>query len=476
MDLLKTVFMKKNFTLLCLTVLLMTLTQSKAQKMDFTPLGGEFVFNHDHAVCLTHTQRSEIKTMLQEHVAQLKMENKLLFSETFQRGGNHVLFDWPVRKAPGVIYNDVWGISGYVDHNVNYPNQLTDYNCGTRTYDTAAGYNHQGVDIYTWPFSWKQMDNNEAEIVAAAAGQIIAKGDGRFDRSCNFNNNTWNAVYIMHADGSIAWYGHMKNGSLTSKTVGDMVEQGEFLGIIGSSGNSTGPHLHFEVYKDNSYTELIDPYTGSCNSLNTTSWWQSQRPYKNTNINAALTHSAPPVFPTCPQTEITNESDQFNVNQRVYFAVYLRDQIAGSQLSLRIIRPDGSIFETWNSSLTQDYNSSYWYWTNNNFTIEGEWKWQVSYMGQTVTHPFQVGTLKVNIPVKNTIAVYPNPFTDQVQINSDIAIQKVTVYDLLGKLVKSVTDNEKGVTELQLDYVNQGVYFIRAEDINGMWYTLKIVK
>ena len=128
--------------------------------------------------------------------------------------------------------------------------RLQDWNCGDRTYDTNGGYNHQGIDIFTWPFSFNQMDNNHAIAVAAADGIIILKTNGNFDRSCTLNGNTWNAVYIQHSDGSQSWYGHLKNGSLTTKNVGDFIASGEYVGVVGSSGNSTGPHLHFEVYNN----------------------------------------------------------------------------------------------------------------------------------------------------------------------------------------------------------------------------------
>lgn len=66
-------------------------------------------------------------------------------------------------------------------------------------------------------------------------GVILDVRDGNFDRSCSFNNNSWNAVYVRHSDGSVAWYGHLKNGSATTKTIGEEVEEGEYLGIVGSS-------------------------------------------------------------------------------------------------------------------------------------------------------------------------------------------------------------------------------------------------
>ena len=65
------------------------------------------------------------------------------------------------------------------------------------------------------------MDAALIEIVAVAPGVILHKQDGHPDRSCDAGTATpWNAVYVQHADGTVAWYGHMKNGSTTTKAVG----------------------------------------------------------------------------------------------------------------------------------------------------------------------------------------------------------------------------------------------------------------
>src|SRR5204862_192241 len=84
---------------------------------------------------------------------------------------------------------------------------ILDYNCGTRSYDTSTGYNHQGTDIVLWPFAWNRVDDDAVLVVAGAPGVIVNKSDGNFDRNCAMNNGNWNAVYIRHADGSVAWYG-----------------------------------------------------------------------------------------------------------------------------------------------------------------------------------------------------------------------------------------------------------------------------
>lgn len=338
---------------------------------------------------MTEEQRREIQRQNQANVERLEREGKL------PKGNPEIVvtLDWPLRKAAGVTDFDVYAISNYVDHNPAFPNQITDYNCGIRSYDTAGGYNHKGVDIFLWPFWWYKMDNNHVEIVAAASGTIINKFNGNFDRSCMFNNGTWNAVYVRHADDSVAWYGHMKNNSLTSKNIGDTVAQGEYLGIVGSSGNSTGPHLHFELY--NASNQLQDPYQGTCNNLNNFTWWANQRPYNYPFVNKLQTHNAEPVFPQCPTTETVNTTEFFRPatpSANAVFAAYYRDQAAGMNTDYTILRSDGTTFLNWSHSPNIGFPSSYWYW---NFAIPlnapaGQWKFRTVFQAQTSEKTFAV--------------------------------------------------------------------------------------
>ncbi len=469
--------MKSKITLSIL--ILLSFYFCNAQNPDNTAGGGEFVFNADKTPCLTDVQREEVLADVKNGIQQLKLQKRLAFSEV-NKGGGHPLFIWPLQKANGLNYNEIYGISGYVDHNLNFNNNLLDYNCGSTTYD-SSNYNHQGVDMFTWPFGWKMMDNDEVEIIAAAAGQILVKIDGEFDRSCDFNDNIWNAIYVQHSDGSVVLYGHMKNGSTTTKNVGDMVAEGEYLGVVGSSGNSTGPHLHFEVYSEIEWNGvgqdvLVDPYTGACNSMNGDSWWQTQRPYINPGINAVLTHTAAPVFPTCPTTETTNESNQFDLIQEVIFTLFLKDQVAGTSVNLRIIRPDNTDLFNWNFDLTNNQVAS-WYSWNTFPNVVGEWKWQATYAGETVTHTFNVGTLGVDENDFSKTSVYPNPFNDVVNINSTTKIKKASVIDMLGKTVLVFNENsEEGIKELNLSQFSNGMYFVTLEGEQNQKKTIKLIK
>ena len=393
------------------------------------PFSGEYRFNTDGVECLPQQQRLQIKQRLSQNVASLKQAGKI--PDRMPDGG-HVLFDWPVVKNPESPYNNVWSISNHVDHNMAFPNNIQDYNCGSRTYDSSSGYNHAGVDIFTWPFSWFQMQNNQSWAVAAANGIIIGKDNGNSDQSCNFNNNNWNAVYLLHEDGSVSWYGHLKNNSLTSKPVGDSVESGEYLGVIGSSGNSTGPHLHFEIY--DAQDNLVDAYQGTCNTWGD-SWWNTQKPYVDPKINAVFTHSAPPAFPNCPQLEIPNFRDQFNIGEIVYGVGYFSDQAVGANVFINLNRPDGTLAYTSSATANSFLYASYWYWSFNPavFNQVGTWTVSFTFGGQTVSHQFAYGTdlLTDENQAISALSFYPNPGNEQITFNREIT--SVTAFSADGR-------------------------------------------
>lgn len=75
-------------------------------------------------------------------------------------------------------------------------------------------------------------------IYAAASGKVIvAKGSG-------WNGGYGNYIVIQHANGTQSLYAHLSSLNVSR---GQNVSQGELIGGMGSTGNSTGPHLHFEI-------------------------------------------------------------------------------------------------------------------------------------------------------------------------------------------------------------------------------------
>ena len=134
---------------------------------------------------------------------------------------------------------------------------VTDWNCGNNTYG-----GHRGTDIGIGGFAG--MDNGSVVIVAAADGVVGQVVDGCFDRcttaDCNCGGGFGNFVRVDHADGKKTFYGHMMINT-SRVTVGQQVRCGDELGKVGSSGFSTGPHLHFEPRINGGGD---DPFTGPC--------------------------------------------------------------------------------------------------------------------------------------------------------------------------------------------------------------------
>lgn len=102
-------------------------------------------------------------------------------------------------------------------------------------------YNHGGIDI-------AGAGIMGTPVVAAADGTVIATNSSCTHNwgksySCGCGGGYGNYVMISHAGGKMTVYGHLTSLTVSS---GQSVSRGQVIGYVGSTGNSTGPHLHYE--------------------------------------------------------------------------------------------------------------------------------------------------------------------------------------------------------------------------------------
>lgn len=131
----------------------------------------------------------------------------------------------------------------------------------------SSGSN-SGVDGYIWPTNNTRVvtspygerwcpfhgyeSHNGADIDAARGSAVLAAKSGRVIQA-GWNGGYGISVMIAHDDGITTLYGHMDGCSVS---VGQTVSQGETIGICGNTGNSSGAHIHYTMYKNGG---TIDP-------------------------------------------------------------------------------------------------------------------------------------------------------------------------------------------------------------------------
>ena len=111
----------------------------------------------------------------------------------------------------------------------------------------SSGYGHR-----TDPFNGRKAWHNGvdfagvegADVVAVAAGVVTWSGE---------RHGYGNMIELDHGEGHVTRYGHNKQNRVN---VGDVVKKGQVIATMGSTGRSTGPHVHFEVYK---HGRAVDP-------------------------------------------------------------------------------------------------------------------------------------------------------------------------------------------------------------------------
>jgi murein DD-endopeptidase MepM/ murein hydrolase activator NlpD len=193
------------------------------------------------------------------------------------RSADGQIFRYPLGSTPTLI--------NYVDHDSRTgPEFLKDWNGVTgknaKTYD-----GHVGTDFAM---------TKGSQVYAAAEGTVLSVEengvvDGFYDDCDDVDGSYWekrcyeanggsgNAIKIRHSDGTISVYMHLKKFSLLLGP-GEHVSCGQPIAQVGSSGQSTGPHLHFEPRTSPWKGSGFDPYKGTGNPI-PQSWWLNQGIY-----------------------------------------------------------------------------------------------------------------------------------------------------------------------------------------------------
>ena len=118
---------------------------------------------------------------------------------------------------------------------------------GSRTHPvTGRPNNHTGVDI------------------AAAGGTDIWAAKSGVVLTSTYNSSYGNYVVISHANGESTLYAHMSKRLVSE---GDKVTQGQTIGLVGTTGSSTGNHLHFEVRLNGQRQDPLNYFRGSTFTL-----------------------------------------------------------------------------------------------------------------------------------------------------------------------------------------------------------------
>ena len=249
---------------------------------------------------------------------------------------NNSSYWWPIGSEATVEYN---GKKYAKDE--PYPTSVTS-NFGYRKDPLGRGRRfHSGTDIAG------AAGNGIVNIIAAKDG-IVVYPTSNSVTNCPSSNSLsscgggyGNYVIIQHSDGNYTLYAHLDAGSITV-TAGDSVEQGQVIAKMGSSGNSTGTHLHFEVREgQNAHGATVDALayisqehprivkTGG-EFLSWLNSWEGHSPIKGNNY--VVENIGDGVRTVGGGVTLEHNADKF-----AQYGIDIKDYPVGSEISMEIV-------------------------------------------------------------------------------------------------------------------------------------------
>lgn len=175
----------------------------------------------------------------------LRTRDKFLKVILFDNG-SWMYYDVPKPDLPDFISNDHWmtdQVHAYYDVNVkDLPDEVDLVLC-----DSAHGWHIPGEGRLVSEYKMRRGHKHQGVDLGVGFGNpIYAAFDGivRVALPPRLTGGYGNVVVLRHANGLETYYGHMTQYIVETD---DLVKAGEIIGYCGSTGRSTGPHLHFET-------------------------------------------------------------------------------------------------------------------------------------------------------------------------------------------------------------------------------------
>jgi hypothetical protein len=334
--------------------------------------GGSVVANPTHN-CVPDEQRRLI--------AEIARQNELLYAAPAPRGIIPLFEFFPI----GGNGNKDTFHGGFVDLDPTSPG-FHDYNCTPFTYN-----GHAGCDTEIRSFGEQVIG---VPVFAALDGVVVFAQDGYPDMNVS-GGVQGNIVGIDHG-GRVTWYYHLKNGSV-AVSVSQVVKAGQQIGKVGSSGNSFGPHLHFEVLDG---SVVYEPFAGPCRAG--PSGFINQPPMNLDSFleDFATTYEDIAAYPGLP-FEMPRSGQIALTDSHVRFWLRGHNLPVGSDWRVRFYRPDNSLAleAAWFFFNTEIYRNYWFPWEFDNIpdmhTITGTWRVVVDFNNVImVDAPYEVRTAR----------------------------------------------------------------------------------
>lgn len=230
--------------------------------------------------------------------------------------------------------------------------EAVDFGCGRMTYD-----DHKGTDF---AIPDEQVMAEGVKVKAAAAGTVLRTRNNIRDHRIQDQTQTdavegmecGNGVVIEHDENWQTQYCHLRKGSVLVQP-GDKVKEGTPLGLVGTSGKASFPHVHLSVrYQDRVVDPFVGPEAPSGCQGSKSPLWKTALPYQSTGLIRAGFATQLPELEQLWDGEFKDQVLPVD-SPALVFWVHTYGMLKGDQERLQLRDPQGNIVAQFNRTVSE---------------------------------------------------------------------------------------------------------------------------